>query len=160
MTNSLPCKRQAWCLDINDNNMTTSWWKNVKFGIAINDCWLVTYEVYYTFLMIFAGEGLVSWTELPVVFLWCNKHLYMVIKEYCNILCESASLSTNWSSLVMQGLDVVSITDASKHGIGRMMVGQNNTVVLMAFWAPLLDSIKCNMTSCDKPNGSIVNSDH
>jgi hypothetical protein len=122
-------------------------------------------KLQHAFLTIPAGRGLLSpfYTILglrpEVVFLHQNKPLLHAVRDSRTFLRESVSNPTNCRSLVPNWPDYIGLTDASAHGLGGVIVGENAAVPPTVFrlqWPP---DITQNIVSETNPTGTITNSD-
>jgi hypothetical protein len=139
--------------------------KNATFGIPFRDFRSTLYKVRYAFLSIPAGKGLMSpfysilGKEPTVVFLRRNHKLRTAIQECCIFLRSSVSHPTKCRSLVGGWPHIVGVTDASKHGVGGIVIGEAMAVAPTVFRFEWPACIKAELCSEANPGGSITNSD-
>ena len=94
-----------------------------------------------------------------MVFLHKNQPLFNAVIDCRTFLRESVSSPTKCRNLVPGWPDYVGITDASGHGAGGCIIGENKSVPSTIFrfqWPP---DISTAIISDDNPDGSITNSD-
>ena len=156
-------KRQALIDTITTWLRSTS--KNKQYGVPFAEFWSVLYKIWHAFLSIPAGKGLLSpfyrilSTQPRVVFLRWNKILQQALKETRIFLRDSISNPTHCNSLVTGWPDYVGICDASKHGVGGILVGELRAAPPTVFrleWPP---DIQAALVSDANPEGTITNSD-
>jgi hypothetical protein len=138
--------------------------KNRKFGIPFEEFRSTIYKIRHAFLSIPAGRGLLSpfysllGRQPPVVFLQCNICLQQALRETRTFLRDSITAPTHCRSLVTGWPDVVGICDASKFGVGGIVIGELRVVMPTVFrleWPP---AIQAELVSESNPAGSITNS--
>jgi hypothetical protein len=139
--------------------------KNARFGIPFNEFRSTLYKIRHAFTAIPAGHGLMSpfyrvLSKAPkVVFLQRNHTLYTALEDCRRFLQESVSKPTKCSNLVHGWPDYIGVTDASKEGVGGMIVGENSSLPPVVFRFQWPEAIREDINSTDNPNGSITNSD-
>jgi hypothetical protein len=139
--------------------------KNATFGIPFAEFRSILYKVRHAFLSIPAGKGLMSpfhsilGKEPKVVFLRRNDKLRTAVKECCTFLQSSVSHPTKCRSLIGGWPHVIGVSDASKHGVGGMIVGEGMAVIPTVFRFEWPEHIKNDLCSTENPSGSITNSD-
>jgi hypothetical protein len=139
--------------------------KNAKFGIPFTEFRSTLYKVRHAFLSIPAGKGLLSpfysilGKEPPVVFLRRNANLRTALQECCVFLQNSIASPTACRSLVSDWPHIIGVTDASKHGVGGIIVGERMALPPTVFRLAWPDTIKHDLNSADNRTGSITNSD-
>ena len=134
-------------------------------GIPFNEFRSVLAKLRHAFLTIPTGRGLLSpfyriLAKQPTfVFLHRNKNLITALQECRIFLHESVLAPTKCSSLVSAWPDFVGIKDASKHGVGGIIIGENRAMppTVFRFEWPL--DIKNDVISESNPTGRITNSD-
>ena len=72
---------------------------------------------------------------------------------------ESLAAPTRCRELVMAWPDFVGVKDASGHGVGGIIVGENAACVPTVFRMEWSDDIKRDIKSSHNPRGRITNSD-
>jgi len=134
-------------------------------GIPFDDFQSVLSKLQHAFLTIPAGRGLLSpfYTVLGIrprfVFLSRNPALLAAVVDCRTFLRDSVSTPTRCRNLVPAWPDYVGVTDASGHGVGGCIIGENKGVPPTIFrfqWPP---EISNNIVSDDNPEGTISNSD-
>lgn len=139
--------------------------KNANYGVPFPEFRSTLYKVRHAFLSIPSGKGLMSpfysvlGKEPPVVFLRRNMKLRTAIQECCIFLQNSVSSPTSCSSLVGGWPHIIGVTDASKHGIGGIIVGERMAIPPTVFRLAWPDDIKQDLASTSNRSGSITNSD-
>ena len=147
----------------------TTWLRSTRnskqYGIPFVEFRSVLYKICHAFLLIPAGKGLLSpfyrilSAQPRVVFLHRNKPLQQALVETCTFLRDSINDPTHCSSLVTGWPDFVGICDASKHGVGGIVVGELQAAPPTVFrleWPP---DIQAALVSESNPTGMISNSD-
>jgi hypothetical protein len=139
--------------------------KNARFGIPFQEFRSVIYKVRHAFTAIPAGRGLLSpfygilGKEPAVVFLRRNKMLTAALQECCVFLRESISHPTPCRCLVGGWPDIVGVTDASSHGVGGVVFGENIGVPPTVFRLPWPAAVQADSISASSPGGQLTNSD-
>jgi hypothetical protein len=136
-----------------------------KIGIQFPEFEATLSKLQHAFLTIPAGKGLLS-PFYPIlglrpehVFIYRNEPLHRAISDCRTFLRESVSNPTKCKCLVPAWPDYIGLTDASGHGLGGVIVGENAAVPPTVFrlqWPP---DITNNIVSDTNPNGTITNSD-
>ena len=156
-------KRQALTDTITMWLRSTS--KNKQYGVPFAEFRSVLYKIRHAFLSIPTGKGLLSpfyrilSTQPRIVFLRRNKILQQALRETRLFLQDSISDPTHCNSLVTGWPDYVGICDASKHGVGGILVGELRAAPPTVFrleWPP---DIQAALVSDANPEGTITNSD-
>jgi hypothetical protein len=125
----------------------------------------VTSKLRHAFISIPAGCGLLSPCNTilakrpPTVALGRNKALLQAIRDCRTILREATTHPTPCKELVPAWPDFVGVKDASKHGVGGVIVGENKACTPTVFRVEWPQCIKNLLVSEDNPAGSITNSD-
>ncbi|KAL3793071.1 hypothetical protein HJC23_003079 [Cyclotella cryptica] len=139
--------------------------KNANFGIPFADFRSTLYNVRHAFLSIPAGKGLMSpfyrilGREPRVVFLRRNEKLRTAVHECCIFLLNSVSHPTKCRSLMGGWPHIVGVTDASKHGVGGVIIGENMALPPTVFRYEWPEEIQNDLCSETNPTGSLTNSD-
>ena len=139
--------------------------RDAKHGIPFDEFRSVIYKVRHAFTTIPAGKGLLSpfykilAKEPRFVFLHRNKQVRDALIECRIFLHHSISAPTKCSNLITAWPDYVGIKDASKQGVGGIIIGENKAVAPTVFRLEWPDDIKQDIVSQSNPNGSISNSD-
>ena len=134
-------------------------------GIPFNEFQSTLAKLQHAFITIPAGRGLLSplYAILAVaphfVFSHRNAHLRAAILDCRTLLRESIATPTHCKSLVAGWPDYVGITDASSHGAGGIIIGENLAVAPTVFRVQWPTDITRDVVSDDNPNGRITNSD-
>ena len=122
-------------------------------------------KVRHAFISIPAGRGLLSpcnavlRKQPPVVYLHNNQHLLQAIKDIRTLLRESTTRPTKCTELVSDWPDFVGIKDASGHGVGGIIVGENKACPPTVFRFQWPEDITADINTADNPTGQITNSD-
>ena len=139
--------------------------KNRQFGIPFVEFRSVLYKIRHAFLSIPAGKGLLSpfyrilSAQPHVVFLQQNKVLQQTLAETRTFLHDSITHPTHCRSLVTGWTDFVGICDASKHGVGGIIVGELRAAPPTVFRIEWPAEVQDALVSESNPNGTISNSD-
>ena len=136
-----------------------------KGGVALGEFESVTAKLRHAFTALPAGKGLLSpcnWVlrkRPPVVFLHRNKGLLEAIQGARTLLRESTTRPTHCRELVTGWPDVIGVKDASSHGVGGVILGENAACPPTVFRYEWPEDIKADLVSEKNPNGRITNSD-
>ena len=136
-----------------------------KRGIPFNEFQSVLSKLQHAFITIPVGRGLLSpfYSVLAaapkVVLLHTNAQLRNAVRDCRTFLRETISNPTKCRNLVPAWPDFVGITDASSHGLGGVIIGENKAVPPIVFRLQWPTDISANIVSDDNPTGSITNSD-
>ena len=95
----------------------------------------------------------------PVVYLSRNAPLRTAIEECRIFLRNSVSSPTKCQSLVPGWPHIVGVADASKHGVGGVVIGERMAIPPTVFRFEWPDNIRAELVSEANPKGSITNSD-
>jgi hypothetical protein len=139
--------------------------KNKNFGIPFTEFRSVLYKVRHAFLSIPAGKGLLSpfyrllSSQPRVVFLQRNPPLLQALQETKTFLRDSITTPTHCRSLVTGWPDYVGVCDASKYGVGGIVVGELKEVPPTVFRFEWPAEIQRELVSEQNPAGTITNSD-
>ena len=139
--------------------------RHATHGIPFDEFRSVIYKIRHAFITIPAGKGLLSpfykiLAKQPrFVFLHRNKLVRDALQECRIFLHSSISAPTKCSNLVAAWPDYVGIKDASKQGVGGIIIGENKAVPPTVFRLAWPDDIKRDIVSQNNPTGSITNSD-
>jgi hypothetical protein len=136
-----------------------------RIGIAFEEFRTTLSKLQHAFLMVPAGRGLLSAfyrvlaKQPPIVYLHKNTNLYYAVKDCRTFLHDTIGSPTKCRNLVTGWPDYVGITDASGHGLGGVIVGENKEVPPTVFRLQWPSDISSNIISDDNPQGTITNSD-
>ena len=134
-------------------------------GVLFEEFRSVMAKTQHAFITIPAGKGLLSpfYSLLairpPLVFLHKNQPLFNAVIDCRTFLHETVSSPTKCKNLVPGWPDFVGITDASGHGAGGVIVGENKAVPPTVFRVQWPPDITAAIVSDDNPTGTITNSD-
>ncbi len=146
----------------------TSWIRSAKrrtAGIPFTQFRSVVAKIRHAFVTIPAGRGLLSpfnailRAHPKIIYLHKNKDVLMALQECRTFLRESVSVPTKCSVLVSHWPDYVGVKDASKHGVGGIIIGENKAAPPTVFRVPWPDDIKSEVVSLQNPTGTLTNSD-
>ena len=138
---------------------------NARKGIAFDEFRVTLSKLQHAFLTVPAGKGLLSAFYMvlakqpKVVYLHKNTNLRNAVMDCRTFLRETISSPTKCRNLITGWPDYIGITDASGHGLGGVIVGENKTAPPTVFrlqWPP---DITASIVSDDNPCGTITNSD-
>ena len=136
-----------------------------RIGIAFDEFRTTLSKLQHAFLTVPAGRGLLSafYTVLAkhpsFVYLHTNENLRNAVADCRTFLRETASAPTKCRNLVTGWPDYVGITDASGHGLGGVIIGENCAATPTVFRLQWPQDITTSIVSDDNPNGTITNSD-
>ena len=136
-----------------------------KGGIPFDEFRSIIAKLRHAFISIPSGKGLLSpcnailRMQPPIVYLHKNRLLRQAICDCRTLLRESTVAPTKCSELVAAWPDFVGVKDASGHGIGGVIVGENKQCVPTVFRYEWPDDIKREIVSDANPNGKLTNSD-
>ena len=145
----------GWCRAGADRNL----------GIPFDVFRSTTYQLRWAFISIPQGNGLLSpfnkvlAKEPRFVFLHRNKHLFEGVRDCRTLLRESVAEPTRCKELVQGWPDYIGVKDASKHGVGGIIVGESKACIPTVFRLEWPADIKADLVSEQNPNGRITNSD-
>jgi hypothetical protein len=119
----------------------------------------------HAFIAIPAGVGLLSvcnpllgrWP--PFVHISKKNHLLEALRDCRTILREATAQPTPCRELISDWPHYVGVKDASKHGVGGVVIGEARKCIPMVFRAEWPDDIKQALVSESNPTGAITNSD-
>ena len=136
-----------------------------RIGIAFSEFRTILSKLQHAFLTVPAGRGLLSafYTILAkqpaLVYLHSNANLYNAVLDCRTFLRDTISAPTKCRNLVTGWPDYVGITDASGHGLGGVIIGENKEVPPIVFRLQWPADITANIVSDANPDGAITNSD-
>ena len=119
----------------------------------------------HAFVSIPSGKGLLSPCNAVLraqptsVYLHRNHFLRQALSDCRTLLRESTLAPTLCKELVAGWPDFVGVKDASGHGVGGIIVGENKACVPTLFRFEWPDDIKCEIISNSNPSGKLTNSD-
>ena len=144
-----------------------SWVRNSskRKGVPFNEFQSMLSKIQHAFTTIPAGRGLLSpfyrvlAAKPAMVSLHRNAPLLTAVKECRTFLRDTISTPTKCKNLIHSWPDCIGITDASGHGLGGVIFGENAPVVPTVFRMEWPLDIKNDIVSTDNPGGTITNSD-
>ena len=134
-------------------------------GIAFEEFRTTLSKLQHAFLTVPAGRGLLSafyaiLAKQPrTVFLHTNTNLRNAVADCRTFLRETASSPTKCKNLVTGWPDYIGITDASGHGLGGVIIGENCAAPPTVFRLQWPQDISDSIVSDVNPGGTITNSD-
>ena len=134
-------------------------------GIPFHEFHSTIQKLRHAFKAIPQGVGLLSPCNQIVrlqprfVFLTKNLALREAITDCQHILTAATTHPTPCKELVTGHPDYVGVKDASGHGVGGVIFGENKSCPPTVFRFEWPEDIKRDLVSFDNPNGSITNSD-
>jgi hypothetical protein len=134
-------------------------------GIAFTEFESVVAKVWHAFIAIPAGKGLLSPCNRllrkrpPFVYLHRNAPLHVALRDMHTLLRESTLLPTQCRELVTAWPDFIGVKDASKHGIGGVILGERAACTLTVFRMEWPEDVKRDINTLDNPRGRLTNSD-
>ncbi len=75
------------------------------------------------------------------------------------MLCDSIETPTKCTALIQNHPNLIGVKDASKHSVGRVVIGKHLAVPPTVFHVQWPASVIDNLVSIDNPDGTITNSD-
>ena len=139
--------------------------RDATHGIPFDDFRAVIYKIRHAFITIPAGKGLLSpfyrilAKQPKFVFLHRNKQVKKALQECRLFLQHSITAPTKCANLVTAWPDYVGIKDASKQGVGGIVIGERKGAPPTVFRLEWPEDIRRDMVSEANPSGSITNSD-
>ena len=138
-----------------------------KKGIPGKEFRSGTAKMRNAFIAIPAGKGLFTplnrllAKEPPFVHLYKPKNLklFYAIKDGRTLLREATRHPTRCRELVGGWPDYIGVKDASLHGVGGIIVGENMECTPTVFRVPWPEKTKQDLVSTKNPKGRITNSD-
>ena len=136
-----------------------------RIGVAFNEFRTTLSKLQHAFLTVPAGRGLLSAfyqvlsKEPQIVYFHSNANLYNAVCDCRTFLRDTIKTPTKCRNLVTGWPDYVGITDASGHGLGGVIIGENKAVSPVVFRLQWPTDISTSIVSDDNPNGTITNSD-
>ena len=136
-----------------------------RCGIPFDQFESVTSKLRHAFTSIPNGNGLMTpfnrilQTKAKFVFLCKNVKLLTAVRDCRALLRISTLAPTKCKELVAAWPDFIGVKDASKHGVGGIMVGENAECIPTVFRYEWPDDIKADLVSEKNPKGRITNSD-
>lgn len=136
-----------------------------RIGIAFDEFRTTLSKLQHAFLTVPAGKGLLSVfypilaLHPPMVYLHRNENLRNAVADCRTFLRDTISSPTRCRNLVTGWPDYVGVTDASGHGLGGVIIGENCAVPPTVFRLQWPKDISDNIVSDDNPTGTITNSD-
>jgi hypothetical protein len=125
----------------------------------------VVAKLRHAFIAIPAGVGLLSVCNKLLgkrptwVHLSRNQHLLHALMDCRSILREATTKPTPCEELVAGWPHYVGVKDASKHGVGGVIIGEDRACTPTVFRVEWPDDIKRSLVSEANPTGTITNSD-
>ena len=150
--------------------MTTlkSWIRKSKrrgTGVPFDEFQSVISKLRHAFVSIPSGKGPLSpcntvlRAQPTLVYLHHNHFLRQAL-SYCRTLLRESTLApTLCKKLVAGWPDFVGVKDASGHGVGGIIVGENKACVPTFFRFEWTDDIKCEIISNSNLSGKLTNPD-
>ena len=136
-----------------------------RAGIPFDEFQSTISKLRHAFVSIPSGKGLLSpcntilQKQPPIVFLHRNPLLRQAISDCRTLLRESTLHPTECKELIAAWPDYVGVKDASGHGVGGVIVGENKACVPTVFRYEWPDDIKAEINSAANPDGKLTNSD-
>ena len=135
-----------WCQTCKDSNQ----------GIPFEEFESVMQKVRHAFTSIPAGKGLLTpMNKLlrkrpPFVYLHRNREVREMVRDCRTLIREATKEPTKCRELVMGAPDYVGVKDASVHGVGGFIVGENKECLPTVFRMPWPDDIKREVWTTNK----------
>jgi hypothetical protein len=135
-------------------------------GVEFKEFESVIAKVRHAFMCIPEGRGLLTpmnklLRKKPAfVYLHRNKKLFHAVKDCRTLLREATARPTKCSELVMGAPDFVGVKDASIHGVGGIVIGENMACVPTVFRMEWPDWVKEEVLKTNSGRGgTLTNSD-
>jgi hypothetical protein len=134
-------------------------------GIAFTEFESVVAKVRHAFIAIPAGKGLLSPCNRllrkrpPFVYLHRNTPLRVALQDMRTLLRESTLLPTQCRELVTAWPDFIGVKDASKHGVGGVILGEKAACTPTVFRVEWPEDVKRDINTVENPRGRLTNSD-
>jgi hypothetical protein len=134
-------------------------------GIAFTEFESVVAKIRHAFTAIPAGKGLLSpcnrllRKQPPFVYLHRNAPLRTALQDIRTLLRESTTLPTKCTELVTAWPDFIGVKDASKHGVGGVILGERAACTPTVFRVEWPEDIRRDINAFDNPQGRLTNSD-
>ena len=148
---------------------TLSRWLRQRFdkqvGIPYEEFDSTIEKCRHMFTSVPAGNGLMSpcnaVCRLNPKFVWLHKNpdLRLAIKGMRTIIRETASTPTPCRELIQGWPDYGGVKDASKYGVGGVIIGENEACIPTVFRYQWPDDIMQDVVSEVNPTGRLTNSD-
>ena len=164
--------KTIWLEDAKRESLLTtlaSWCRRATLhrGTPWQEYLSVTAKIRHAFLSVPSGKGLLSpFNRLlqmqpppSQVFFHRNKALRQAVLECRALLLESSRSPTRCRELVSAWPDYVGVKDASKEGVGGIIIGERMGCPPTVFRLRWPADIRNDMKTDDNPNGTITNSD-
>ena len=126
-------------------------------GIALGEFESVTAKLRHAFTALPAGKGLLSpcnWVlrkRPPIIYLHRNRGLMEALQSARTLLRESTTRPTHCRELVTGWPDIIGVKDASGHGVGGVILGENLACPPTVFRCEWPEDIKADLVSEKKP---------
>ena len=140
--------------------------KNSAARIPFKDFRKVIYQLRHAARSIPSGRGLLSNAstlaskeDLQFVFMRVGTPLFQELDGWRALLNTAMASPTKCTELITGHPDVIGIVDASKEGVGGVVVGENLAVVPTVFRLEWPEEVRALVISDSNPNGKITNSD-
>jgi hypothetical protein len=134
-------------------------------GIPFDEFQSVVSKIRYAFTALPAGNGLmlpcnsILRLQPAQVYLHNNKDLRAAIKGMRTLLQQLTIKPMRCHKLVAGWPNFVGVKDASRHGIGGIIIGELSKCTPTIFWFVWLDDVTKAIVSQSNPAGTISNSD-
>ena len=143
------------------------WIRHAKYrgGIPFEEFESIIAKVRHAFTAIPAGNALLSPCNRMLrvrphfVYLHRNQELLDALVDIRSFLRESIAIPTLCRELVPGHPDYIGVKDASGHGVGGIIVGENLPCPPTVFRMPFCQEIKDDLVSFKNRSGRITNSD-
>ena len=138
---------------------------SLHHGIPFDEFQSTMSKIQHAFLTIPAGKGLLSPFYLVLakqpatVYLHRNAPLLAAITDCRTFLRDSVTTPTRCRNLITAWPDYIGIKDASRHGVGGIIIGENKSMPPTVFRFRWPHDISCNVVSASNPEGTLTNSD-
>ena len=136
-----------------------------NFGIPFHEFRSIISKIRHAFITIPAGRGLMSpFNRIlrlapTLVYLHKNDELLTALIDCRTFLRDSVGNPTKCSRLVTGWPDYIGVKDASSHGVGGIIIGENKAAHPTVFRMPWPSDITAAVISDNNPTGTLTNSD-
>ena len=139
--------------------------RDTSSGIPFKQFQSIVSKIRHAFIAIPSGKGLLSpcndmlRIEPNFIYLHRNKALLQALKDMRTLLQTCVTLPTKCTQLVTDWPEFVGVKDASKWGVGGVIIGEKDACTPTLFRYEWPQDIRDRLVSEDNPAGDITNSD-
>ena len=139
--------------------------RNDRGGIPFDEFESVVQKLRHAFIALPTGKYLLSpmnsviRARPRVVYLGRNERLLTALQDARVLVRETMAKPTHCAQLVRKWPDYVGVKDASGHGVGGVVIGENMPCTPTVFRLEWPEDVKRNIVSSSNRSGTITNSD-